>query len=198
MFLSSVLIAQVPDGASSYWITHTSPSKVVKMVHDGDATRQFGEAFELDAALGENAAASAVTDERGLLYVGFSSGGDGGRAVASVFEDVSSEDAFRLERIDLDAVDDAIALIVAHARGGVARYATRSDPARFVTVQHPGAMRIDGGGTVSAQGGSTRRERCDIVSTRDEVEELVRGLEGVSRSEASALIVLAGFMCALW
>ena len=61
-----------PGGASSYWITHTSPSKVVKMVHDGDATRQFGEAFELDAALGENAAASAVTDERGLLYVGFS------------------------------------------------------------------------------------------------------------------------------
>ena len=207
MFLSSVLIAQVPDGASSYWITHTSPSKVVKMVHDGDVTRQFGEAFELDAALGENAAASAVTDERGLLYVGFSSdgggggdgdGGGGGRAVASVFEDVSSEDEFRLERIDLAAVDDATALIVAHALGGVARYATRSDPARFVTVQHPGAMRIDGGGTVSAQGGSTRRERCDIVSTRHEVEELVRGLEGVSRSEASALIVLAGFMCALW
>lgn len=201
--------ATVPDGTCSYWITHTSPSRVVKMVHDGDETRQFGEAFELDAALGENAAASAVTDERGLLYVGFSSGGGGGgdggggggggRAVASVFEDVSSEDEFRLERIDLAAVDDAAALIVAHALGGVARYATRSDPARFVTIQHPGAMRIDTrGGTVSAQGGSTRRERCEIVSTRDQVEELVRGLEGTSRSEASALIVLAGFMCALW
>lgn len=200
--------ATVPDGTCSYWITHTSPSRVVKMVHDGDETRQFGEAFELDAALGENAAASAVTDERGLLYVGFSSdgggggdgdGGGGGRAVASVFEDVSSEDEFRLERIDLAAVDDATALIVAHALGGVARYATRSDPARFVTIQHPGAMRIDTrGGTVSAQGGLTRRERCEIVSTRDQVEELVRGLEGTSRSEASALIVLAGFMCALW
>ena len=74
------------------------------------------------------------------------------RSRPSVFEDVSSEDAFRLERIDLAAVDDAIALIVAHARGGVARYATRSDPARFVTDSTPGAMRIDGGGTVARRG----------------------------------------------
>jgi hypothetical protein len=64
--------------------------------------------------LGENLGASAVTDERGLLYVGFSSiSNDDTSAVASVFEDVSTENGeFRLERLDLTAVDDAYALMV--------------------------------------------------------------------------------------
>ena len=103
-----------PDGTASYWVTHTSPSKIVKLVHTGGTTSQVGEPFELDASLGENLGASAVTDERGLLYVGFSSINNGDTAaVASVFEDVSSGNGeFRLERLDLTAVDDAYALMV--------------------------------------------------------------------------------------
>ena len=64
--------------------------------------------------MGENLGASAVTDERGLLYVGFSSiSNDDTSAVASVFEDVSTGNGeFRLERLDLTAVDDAYALMV--------------------------------------------------------------------------------------
>ena len=103
-----------PDGTASYWVTHTTPSKIVKLVHTGGTTSQVGEPFELDAKLGENLGASAVTDERGLLFVVFSSISNGDTsAVASVFEDVSSENGeFRLERLDITAVDDAYALMV--------------------------------------------------------------------------------------
>ena len=188
-----------PDGTASYWVTHTSPSKIVKLVHTGGTTSQVGEPFELDAKLGENLGASAVTDERGLLYVGFSSiSNDDTSAVASVFEDVSTGNGeFRLERLDLTAVDDAYALMVSHAQSGVARYATRSDPARLVTIQHPGAMPDP---TVTAQSGSSRViERCLVPSTPGQIEEMMKRLpDGMSPAEASALIVLAGFMCALW
>ena len=188
-----------PDGTASYWVTHTSPSKIVKLVHTGGTTSQVGEPFELDAKLGENLGASAVTDERGLLYVGFSSiSNDDTSAVASVFEDVSTGNGeFRLERLDLTAVDDAYALMVSHAQSGVARYATRSDPARLVTIQHPGAMPDP---TVTAQSGSTRViERCEVPSTPGQIDEMMKRLpDGMSPAEASALIVLAGFMCALW
>jgi hypothetical protein len=54
--------------------------------------------------------------------------------------------------------------------------------------------------TVTAQSGSTPViERCEVPSTPGQIEKMMKGLpDGMSRSEASALIVLAGFMCALW
>ena len=42
-------------------------------------------------------------------------------------------------------------------------------------------------------------ERCLVPSTPGQIEEMMKRLpDGMSPAEASALIVLAGFMCALW
>ena len=65
--------ATVPDGTAILDHAHVA----VQGGQDGsrrDATRQLA-SLELDAALGENAAASAVTDERGLSTWGSSGGG---------------------------------------------------------------------------------------------------------------------------
>jgi len=66
-----------------------------------------------------------------------------------------------------------------------------------VTIQHPGAMPDP---TVTAQSGSTPViERCEVPSTPGQIDEMMKRLpDGMSPAEASALIVLAGFMCALW
>ena len=42
-------------------------------------------------------------------------------------------------------------------------------------------------------------ERCEVPSTPGQIDEMMKRLpDGMSQAEASALIVLAGFMCALW
>ena len=160
-----------PDGRASYWATHESPSKIIKIAHDDDdasdqsggyvPTMFFRGAFIGDAALGESDAYSVLADDANAhrVYVGYSSSNPRERgAAATAFVDESAEDddddasasssaSFSFRRLDaLSAnarVPNARALLATRSNDGVAFYATRSRPAAIVAVDHAGAGRGD-------------------------------------------------------
>ena len=163
--------AMRPDGRASYWATHESPSKIIKIAHDDDdasdqsggyvPTMFFRGAFIGDAALGESDAYSVLADDANAhrVYVGYSSSNPRERgAAATAFVDESAEDddddasasssaSFSFRRLDaLSAnarVPNARALLATRSNDGVAFYATRSRPAAIVAVDHAGAGRGD-------------------------------------------------------